>query len=280
MPGSNGRALEKARDLPADVLIFDLEDAVAPNAKDLARTQVLTALKSGGYGHREILVRINGLDTPWGQDDVRAVAVAGCDGVVLPKVNSPNDVHLALAALTQGGASESLGLWCMMETPRGVLESFGIAASSPRLRGLIMGTSDLAKDLRAAHTPDREPFLTALGLCLLAARACDLAILDGVHLDLDDPDGFERACRQGADMGFDGKTLIHPKTIETANRVFAPSPDACATARRLIDAFEAARADGKGVVVVDGKLVEDLHVTEARRLLALADEIRDRAPGA
>jgi citrate lyase subunit beta/citryl-CoA lyase len=273
MPGANARALDKARSLPADVLIFDLEDAVAPDAKAAARAQVAAAARQGGYGARELLVRINGLATAWGRDDLAAVAALAVDGVVLPKVESAEAVRAAESVLVAAGATERLALWCMIETPLGALHVEAIAGASPRLAGLVMGTSDLAKDLNAAHTRDRLPLLTALGLALLAARAYGLAILDGVQLDLADDEGFAAACRQGRELGFDGKTLIHPKTIETANRIFAPAPDEVVWARRIIAAHDAAVAAGKGVVLVDGKLIENLHVDSARRLIALADRI-------
>jgi citrate lyase subunit beta/citryl-CoA lyase len=273
MPGANARALDKARSLPADVLIFDLEDAVAPDAKAAARAQVAATVRQGGYGARELLVRINGLATAWGRDDLAAVAALAVDGVVLPKVESAEAVRAAESVLVAAGATERLALWCMIETPLGALHVEAIAGASPRLAGLVMGTSDLAKDLNAAHTRDRLPLLTALGLALLAARAYGLAILDGVQLDLADDEGFAAACRQGRELGFDGKTLIHPKTIETANRIFAPAPDEVVWARRIIAAHDAAVAAGKGVVLVDGKLIENLHVDSARRLIALADRI-------
>ncbi|MEO3435399.1 CoA ester lyase [Inquilinus sp. CAU 1745] len=275
MPGSNRRALEKGRSLPADGLILDLEDAVAPAAKEEARRQVLEALAEGGYGHRELIVRINGLDSSWGRDDLTAAATSGADAILLPKVESADMVRSAEEALHAVGAPETLRLWCMIETPLGVLNSREIAAS-PRLEALVMGTSDLAKDLHAAHTPDRLPLVTSLGLCLLAARAHGLAIIDGVHLDLDDDEGFAESCRQGAEMGFDGKSLIHPKTIAEANRAFAPSPDDVARSHRIADAHAEAMAAGKGVVVVDGRLVEALHVAEAARLIALAEAIAAR----
>lgn len=278
MPGSNRRALEKGRSLPADGLILDLEDAVAPAAKEEARRQVLEALAEGGYGHRELIVRINGLDSPWGRDDLTAAATSGADAMLLPKVETADMVRSAEKALHAAGAPATLRLWCMIETPLGVLNSHEIAAASPRLEALVMGTSDLAKDLHAAHTPGRLPLLTSLGLCLLAARAYGLAIIDGVHLDLDDDEGFAESCRQGAEMGFDGKSLIHPRTIAEANRAFAPSPDDIVRSRRIADAHAGAMAAGKGVVVVEGRLVEALHVAEAARLIALADAIAAREP--
>lgn len=273
MPGSNARALEKAKTLPADALILDLEDAVAPDMKAAARDQVCQAVKSGGYGQRELIIRTNGLDTPWGQDDLTAAAKSGAHAVLLPKVESAAQVSRAEALLTANGAPEDMAIWCMMETPKGILHAEAIAASSARLGALVMGTSDLVKDLNAQHTPMRLPVITALGLCLLAARAYNLAILDGVYLDLDDDAGFEASCRQGLELGFDGKTLIHPKTIETANRVFAPTPEQVAHAQKIIAAFEGAMKEGKAVVLVDGKLVENLHVEQAKRLAALAAQI-------
>ena len=273
MPGSNARALDKARSLPADGLILDLEDAVAPEAKDQARAQVIAAVVAGGYGGRELVVRVNAADTAWGQADLVAAARAPAHAVLLPKVEHPDQVRAAEAALVAGGAPPGLALWCMIETPLGVLRAEAIAGASKRLACLVMGTSDLAKDLHAAHTPDRLPMLASLGLCLLAARAHGLAILDGVHLDLNDDAGFAASCRQGRELGFDGKTLIHPKTIAAANAAFAPGPDEIAQARRIIAAHQEAALQGKGVVVVDGRLVESLHVENANRVVALAQAI-------
>ena len=273
MPGSNARALEKAKTLGADGLIFDLEDAVAPDAKDEARRLVVEAVKGGGYGRREILVRANGLATPWGQADVVAAATCGADAVLMPKVESGDTVRQVDAILTAAGAPADMAIWCMMETPRGILRAEEIDGASPRMAGFVMGTSDLAKDLHCAHTRERQPMLTSLGLCLLAARAHGLAALDGVHLDLNDDEGFEYSCRQGLELGFDGKTLIHPKTIDAANRVFAPSEKEVAWSRKIIAAHAEATAEGKGVVVVDGRLVENLHVENARRIVALAEQI-------
>ena len=273
MPGSNARALEKARTLAADGLILDLEDAVSPDAKEVARVQVCEAAKAGGYGGRELLVRVNGLGTPWGHADVAAAAVCGAHGILIPKVESADMVRQVEAVMVASGAPADMALWCMMETPRGMLRAEDIVQSSPRLGGFVMGTSDLAKDLHCAHTALRLPMITSLGLCLLAARAYGLAALDGVHLDLNDEAGFEAHCRQGLELGFDGKTLIHPKTIATANRTFAPSAREVEWSQTIIAAHAEAAAQGKGVVVVDGKLVENLHVENARRLVALADQI-------
>jgi citrate lyase subunit beta/citryl-CoA lyase len=275
MPGANARALDKARGLAADGLIFDLEDAVLPDAKPGARRIVAEAIAAGGYGKREKLLRVNGLDTPWGHDDLAAAAGLDIHGVVLPKVESAATVKQALTILDRAGAAADLAVWVMMETPLAMLHAEAIAASSPRLAGFVMGTSDLANDLHASHTRDRLPLLTGLSLCLLAARAFGLAILDGVYLDLADDEGFAHSCRQGVELGFDGKTLIHPKTIDAANAAYAPSEAAIAEARRFIAGFEAAQSEGKGVVLVDGKLVENLHVANSRRLVALADRIAE-----
>ncbi|MGI9509931.1 MAG: HpcH/HpaI aldolase/citrate lyase family protein [Geminicoccaceae bacterium] len=274
MPGSNPRALEKARSLPADGLIFDLEDAVAPDAKEAARGQISDALSTDGYGQRETIIRVNGLATPWGHGDLMAAATSGADAVLLPKVESADCVRQALSVLDQAGGPPDLPLWAMMETARGMLHAEEIAAASPRLAGFVMGTSDLAKGLQAAHTPLRLPMITALGLCLLAGRAHGLTLLDGVHLDLADEAGYEASCRQGLELGFDGKTLIHPKQIEAANRTFAPDQTALAQAEKIIAAHKAAAAEGKGVVVVDGRLVENLHVEDAKRQVQLAAAIR------
>ena len=276
MPGANARALEKARGLPADALIFDLEDAVAPDAKAAARDAVAATLKQGGYGGRELILRVNALGTQWAEDDLKAAAQMKLDAVLLPKVESEAEPRRAEAILISAGAPKDLALWCMMETARAMLHAEAIAASTSRLRAFVMGTADLSKELHAAETPLREPMMTALGLCVLAARAYGLALLDGVHFDLDDAAGFEASCRQGRDLGFDGKTLIHPKTIDTANAVFSPSAAELARARRIIDAHAEAMKQGKGVTVLDGRLVERLHVVSAQRSLDLAAAIDAR----
>jgi citrate lyase subunit beta/citryl-CoA lyase len=273
MPGSNPRALEKARGLPADMLILDLEDAVAPERKEEARAAVCAAIAAGGYGRRELLVRVNALDTPWGAEELAALATAGADGIVLPKVNSPADVQEAARLLEAAAAPLGLALWVMAETARCILDIDAIAGSHPRLAGILMGTSDLARECRIRHTPDRYGFLLALSACVLAARAHGLEILDGVHLDLDDDEGLARSCAQGRDLGFDGKTIIHPKQLAAANTAFAPSADGLARARRIREAWRETTAAGKAVVVVDGRLVENLHVQEAERELALATQI-------
>ncbi len=273
LPGSNPRAMEKARTLPTDCLILDMEDAVAPDAKESARRQIGESLSRGGYGEREILVRVNSLSTPWGADDVAAMARSGADGIVFPKIESPEEVRAAVTALDKAGAPPDLPIWIMAETPRGILRIEAIAGASPRLGGIIMGTSDLGKELRARHTPDRIGFITALSLSVMAARAHGLEILDGVHLELNDEAGFRAACNQGRDLGFDGKTLIHPRQLAVANEIFAPTEADVHEARTIIAAWEQARQEGKGVTVVNGKLVENLHVEQAHRTLAMAEAI-------
>jgi citrate lyase subunit beta/citryl-CoA lyase len=277
MPGANTRALEKSRTLAADCLILDLEDSVSADKKVQARRNILEAIARGGYGHRELVIRINALSTPWGYDDLAAASTSGADAVLLPKVESADTVRQAELVMNTVGAPPEMGIWAMMETPIGTLKVEEIAASSPRLVCLVMGTSDLAKDLHASHTRDRIPMITSLGMCLLAARAYNLAILDGVHLDLRDDEGLAYACRQGLDMGFDGKTLIHPRTIEIANEVFSPSPAEVEWSRKIIDAHAAAMAEGKGVAVYEGKLIESLHVENAHRIVALAKAVEQRA---
>ncbi|MDJ0982338.1 MAG: CoA ester lyase [Kiloniellales bacterium] len=275
MPGSNARALEKGRSLPADALILDLEDAVAPDAKEQARGQIAEAVTAGGYGRRELAIRVNGLDTPWGRDDVASAAACGPDAILLPKVETAAMVAELEALMAEAGAPEHTAIWCMMETPLGMLNAKEVAGASRRVACLVMGTSDLVKDLQAAHTPQRLPVLTSLSLCILAARAHGQAILDGVHLDLQDDEGFVASCVQGKELGFDGKTLIHPKTIAAANEVFAPSPAEVEQAHKIIAAHAEATAAGKGVVVLDGKLIENLHVEAAQRTVDLAGAIAE-----
>ncbi len=277
MPGSNARALAKAKTLAADVLILDLEDAVAPEAKAEARDAVAAALADrSAYGERELVVRVNGLDSAWGHADLAAMATAGADAILLPKVDSADMVRRAVHVLDAAGGPADLAVWCMMETARGMLRAEEIADASPRLGAFVMGTSDLAKELMCAHTALRLPMLPSLGLCLLAARAAGLAILDGVHLHLDDADGFEASCRQGRELGFDGKTLIHPNQIDAANRIFAPNEAEVAWSHKIIAAHREAAAAGNGVVVVDGRLVETLHVAMAERVVAMAEAIAAR----
>jgi citrate lyase subunit beta / citryl-CoA lyase len=275
VPGSNLKALDKARTLDADVLLFDLEDAVHTNAKDLARDQTMAALKKGGY-RSELVVRINPLAGKIGQADIKAAARSGCHAVLLPKVESAKDVRDAALRLAAAGAPENVMLWAMIETPLGVLRAQEIALASPHLGALVMGTSDLVKDLRARHSEERVAILPSLGLCLLAARAAGLPILDGVHLDLNDDSGFAATCKQGAEMGFDGRTLVHPKTIATCNAAYGPSAADVDWSRKVIAAYEIASNKNEGVVVVDGKLVEHLHVESARNTVALADAIAAR----
>lgn len=274
MPGTNARAHDKARSLPADVLIFDLEDSVAPDAKAEARDRVAAALSAVGYGARELVVRINGLDTPWGADDLRAAAAAGAAAVLLPKVEEPDDVRAAGGMLDEAGSPARL--WAMMETARAVLAAPALAAAHPRLALFAMGLEDLAKELRADNAPPRTAMLYALERTVLAARAFGLGVLDGVYPAFSDDDGFRAACAQSRMLGFDGRQLIHPRQVAIANDVFAPSPDAVAAARRLIAAFEEAAAKGAGVAVLDGRMVEALHVAEARALVAYAEAVATR----
>ena len=273
MPGANERALEKAKGLEADALILDLEDAVAPDAKADARDRVCAAVADGGYGRREVTIRVNGLDTEWHADDVAAVAEAGPAGIVVPKINSVDDVRAVESALEKAGAPDHTRIWAMVETPVAMLDARQIASSSERLAVLVMGTNDLAKELQAEHVPGRQPLLTGLGLCLLAARASGKVILDGVYNDIKDEAGFEAECVQGRQLGFDGKTLIHPSQLEPANRVFAPGADELERAREIVAAFEEATAAGKGVVTVNGRMIENLHVAQAQRALAQAEAI-------
>ena len=266
IPGSRERALDKARNLPVDAIIFDLEDAVAVEEKEKARDTLSAALAQGGYGDRVRIVRINGLDTAWGAADARAAAARDCDAVLLPKVESAAQLD-ALAALVG-----DTPLWAMMETPRGMLNAAEIAAH-PQLRGMVMGTNDLAKELQTRFRPDRLPMMAGLGLCLLAAKAEGVIIVDGVFNAFKDEDGHRAECDQGRDMGFDGKTIIHPAQIGVANTAFAPSEAEIDLARRQIAAFQEVEASGQGVAVVDGKIVENLHVVTAREILAKADAI-------
>ena len=273
MPGANARALEKGRSLAADVLIMDLEDGVLPGAKVEARDRIAGVLAEGGYGAREIVVRVNGIGTPWFADDL-AMAARGADAAMLPKVEDPATVVGAAAALEAAGAPPGMGIWCMLETPTGILDSRAIARAHPRMAALTLGTADLSKALHAdLHAPDRLPLVTSMGLCVLAAREAGLAVLDAPHFDLSDDAGFERACRQGRSFGFDGKSLLHPRTIAVANAVFGPSGADIDRARRIAAAWREAAAEGKGVTLVDGRLIEALHVEEAERTLALAERI-------
>lgn len=276
MPGANERALEKAKSLPTDALILDLEDSVAPDAKAEARERVAAAAASGDYGHREVTVRVNAPGTPWHADDLKAAAQAGPDAVVVPKVDSPRTVHEVEAALEAAGVPDRTAIWVMVETPVAMLDARAIAAASERLTVLVLGTNDLAKELHAEHVPGRAPLLTGLSLALLAARATGRVVLDGVYNDVQDLDGFEAEARQGRQLGFDGKTLIHPRQLEPCNRIFTPAQAEVDRSRRIIDAFEQATSQGRGVVTVDGRMIENLHVDEARRVLALAQAVAGR----
>lgn len=281
MPGANERALEKARTLPADALILDLEDAVAPDAKPDARDRVCAAAASGAYGHREVTIRCNGIGSRWHDQDVAAIATSGADAIVVPKVDDAAQVEVVSGALDDGGAPAELAVWAMLETPLAVRNAAEIAGH-PRVEVLVMGTNDLVKELRAEAVPGREPIAHALQACVVGARVAGAVIVDGVFNALDDPEGFEAECVQGRRWGFDGKTLIHPRQIEPANRVWAPDDDEVDRARRVIDAFEEAEAAGRGVATVDGRMIENLHVEQARRTLALAAAVSatDRAADA
>jgi citrate lyase subunit beta / citryl-CoA lyase len=281
MPGSNARAMEKARELPADAVIFDLEDAVAPDAKAKARELIVDALKKGGFGHREVLVRINGLDTAWWLDDL-AVAAAGPDAILVPKVSTPNQLRDVAKHLTGVRAEASVRIWAMMETPLAMLNARDIAAAAldkdMRLSGFVMGTNDLAKDTRARIVPGRAPMLPWLMTCVAAARAYGIDILDGVYNELGNAEGFAAECRQAHELGFDGKTLIHPQQIGPCNAAFSPSEEEVAWARKIIVAFDQPDNADKGVIQIDGRMVERLHADMARRTVAIADAIAQPQP--
>lgn len=268
IPASKPRALDKAKTLPIDAIIFDLEDAVSQDEKIAARATLAEALSTGGYGQRLKIVRVNGHDTQWGKDDVKAAVEMKPDALLIPKVSSPSDLDV-VAKL-----APDVPLWAMMETPQGMLNAAAIA-THPALEGMVMGTNDLAKELQTRFRPDRLPLVTGLGLCLLAAKAEGLAIVDGVYNAFKDDDGLRTECEQGRDMGFDGKTLIHPAQIPIANSAFAPTADEISLARRQIEAFDQIQASGQGVAVVDGRIVENLHVATAREILAQAKAIEE-----
>jgi citrate lyase subunit beta/citryl-CoA lyase len=282
MPGSNPRALEKARELPADGLILDLEDAVAPEAKTAARDNIVKALKTG-FGDREVLVRINGLDTRWWVDDIDAAAAAEPDAILVPKVSSPKQLQDLAARLVDMGTHPSVRVWAMMETPLAMLNVGEIAHaaldSETRLAGFVMGTNDLAKDTRARLVPGRAPMLPWLMICIAAARAYGLSILDGVYNDLGNAEGFAAECGQARDLGFDGKTLIHPRQIEPCNEAFSPTADEVVLARKMIAAFDLPENKDKGVVQVDGRMVERLHAEMARQTVAIAEAIEKHRSG-
>ena len=272
IPASRARAMDKARTLPADAVIFDLEDAVAPTEKAAARTTLAETLAEGGFGARALLVRINGFESGWAEDDLAAVAPARPEAVLLPKVNGAADVEALARLLDSRPETAETRIWAMMETPRGALNAGEIAAA-PRMAGFVLGTNDLAKDLGARFRADRLPLMGALQLCLMAARAEGLVAVDGVYNAFKDLDGLRAECEQGRDLGFDGKTLIHPDQLAVANAVFAPAEAETDLARRQIAAFEEAQARGEGIAVVDGRIVENLHIVTARRTLALAAAI-------
>jgi citrate lyase subunit beta / citryl-CoA lyase len=281
MPGSNARAMEKARELPADGVILDLEDAVAPDAKAKARELIIAAVKQGGFGRREVIVRINGLDTPWWQDDL-AVAAANPDAILVPKVSGPESLREVAKHLVGVRAEARVGIWAMMETPLAMLNARDIAAvardAGTRLAGFVMGTNDLAKDTRARLLPGRAPMLPWLMTCIAAARAYGIDIVDGVYNELGNAEGFADECRQARDLGFDGKTLIHPQQIGPCNEAFSPTGDEVAWARKIIGAFELPENASKGVIQVDGRMVERLHADMAQRTVAIADAIAAAAP--
>jgi citrate lyase subunit beta / citryl-CoA lyase len=282
MPGANARALEKAKSLPADALILDLEDAVAPEAKETARRQVCDAVKAGGYGSRELIIRVNGLDTHWGSMDMAAAAAAAPDAILLPKPSSAADIIRATDAMVAGGAPEKTRLWAMIETPLAVLHLAEIAATArgkrPRLTCLVMGTNDLVKETRADISGSRRPALYWLSKTIVAARAYGLDVLDGVYNDFKDADGFRRECVHGRALGFDGKTLIHPDQLATANEVFAPSASDVALAKKIIAAFDQPENKGKGVITVEGRMVELMHAEMARRTVAITAAIEESKP--
>jgi citrate lyase subunit beta/citryl-CoA lyase len=277
MPGSNARAIEKAKTLAADGIILDLEDSVAPDAKESARDQVVAAVKAGGFGKREVFVRVNGVDTPWHADDLAAAAHAAPDAILVPKVSNPEMLEMIGRRLLDMGTPHKTRVWAMIETPLAIFNILAIAAeardSEARLSGFILGTNDLAKDTRAHLVPGRTPMLPWLSQCVLAARNYGIDILDGVYNDIGNAQGFADECRQGVEFGFDGKTLIHPSQIEPCNAAFSPAPDEVAWARKMIAAFDLPENKAKGVVSIDGRMVERLHADMARRTVAVAEAI-------
>lgn len=280
MPGSNARALDKAKTLPADGVILDLEDSVAPEAKEAARQQVVDAVKAGGFGTREVFIRVNGVDTPWHADDLSAAAHAAPDVILVPKVSSSDTLELIGRRMLDMGTNHKTRVWAMIETPLAIFNILEIAAaardSETRLAGFVMGTNDLAKDTRARLVPGRTPMLAWLSMCVAAARIHGIDILDGVYNDIGNADGFAKECTQGVELGFDGKTLIHPSQIEPCNKAFSPSPADVAQARKMIAVFDLPENKGKGVVSIDGRMVERLHADMARRTVAIAEAISAR----
>jgi citrate lyase subunit beta / citryl-CoA lyase len=277
MPGSNARALDKAKTLSADGVIFDLEDSVAPEAKEAARQQVVDAVKMGGFGAREVFIRINGVDTPWHADDLSAAAHAAPDVILVPKVSSSDTLELIGRRMLDMGTNHKVRVWAMIETPLAIFNILEIAAaardSETRLAGFVMGTNDLAKDTRARLVPGRTPMLAWLSMCVAAARIHGIDILDGVYNDIGNADGFAKECAQGVELGFDGKTLIHPSQIEPCNKAYSPSPTDVEQAHKMIAAFDQPENKGKGVVSIDGRMVERLHADMARRTVAIAEAI-------
>ena len=280
MPGSNARALDKAKTLPVDGVILDLEDSVAPDAKEAARQQVVDAVKAGGFGTREVFIRVNGVDTPWHADDLSAAAHAAPDVILVPKVSSSDTLELIGRRMLDMGTNHKTRVWAMIETPLAIFNILEIAAaardSETRLAGFVMGTNDLAKDTRARLVPGRTPMLAWLSMCVAAARIHGIDILDGVYNDIGNSDGFAKECAQGVDLGFDGKTLIHPSQIEPCNTAFSPSPADVEQARKMIAAFELPENKSKGVVSIDGRMVERMHAEMARRTVMIADAIAAR----
>jgi len=281
MPGANARALEKAKTLPCDAVILDLEDAVAPSAKEAARQQVMTAVTAGGFGTREVIVRINGLDTAWWLEDLDAAAKAGPDGLLVPKVSEPTDLLTIAGRLISMTAERKIKVWAMIETPRAIINAASIAATArdqeTRLAGFVMGTNDLAKETGARLLPGRAPMVPWLATAVVAAHAYGIDILDGVYNDIADEEGFRRECDQGRDMGFDGKTLIHPNQIAPCNTAFSPSEAEITQARKIIAAFELPENRARGVVQLDGRMVERMHADMARRTVAIADAVSARS---
>jgi citrate lyase subunit beta/citryl-CoA lyase len=273
MPGANDKALEKAKSLTPDAIIFDTEDSVAPDMKAVAREKVAAAVASGEYGDKELTIRVNSSETEWHLDDLRSAAAAGPAGIVVPKIDSAAEVAAVEKVLESAGVPDHTRLWAMLETPAAIEHAVEIATSSERLEVLVMGTNDLAKELRAGLVPGRVPLLWGLGRCVNAARFAGKVVLDGVYNDVKDPEGFLAECVQGAEMGFDGKTIIHPSQVEPCNEAYAPGEEEIEHARRVIEAFEAGVAEGKGVITVDGRMIENLHVDNARRALAVAEAI-------
>jgi citrate lyase subunit beta/citryl-CoA lyase len=274
MPGVNQRAMDKARTLPCDAVVFDLEDAVAPDMKETARARILAQMEVGGYGARQLVVRANSIDSPWGEADLKALGAVGVKTVCLPKIDSAEQLQRCLGLLRESGAPDSLKIWAMIETPRGVANVEEICAAGDDLQALLMGTTDLSYQLRTPHRADRLGLLYALSKCVNAARMHNKVILDSVFLNIKDSDAFRADCEHGHALGFDGKTLIHPSQIDIANQVYGLDDEQVVHARQVIDAWEAAESVGKGVAVLDGKLVETMHVDDARRILALNESLQ------